>query len=673
MIDLYSQKMDNTYTGYTINFDKVGGTAVSEYQVTLLGMPSVFYNGRNVHFPYRKAEGIFYYLCVEKKANRDELISVFWGSGDEDSGRKNLRQALFQIRRCLGNEVILPQGKNVLALNKKFRIRTKWDDTEADFSFCRDRFLDFFYLRDCPEFEVWVESKRRLQISRCLDYIKGQLEDPLALHEPSHLRRLLDTWAYWAPWDEDMALTGMRCYMQAEKYDLGIRLYHEYAKGLREDLEEEPSHAAELLFRTLSHRKEISLMRKTDHKKHFFGRLTELQSVDERIFRFLNHEPSASVIIEGEVGVGKTALMQQIFDMNRGADGLEFISHCYIAESKSPLKSWWEIFKQLENLLKDGRIHLSENSTRLIHFVHTGATAENPDMVRSAEGEYISHTALENGVLNLFRELALQWKLILYFDSLQWMDSVSQRLLQRIMIELGNRQVFMVATCRAGVEQEIRGLLVALSERNIITTLPLLCFTEAETQEIIKEALQDFQYCESNLREIFRRTEGNALALTDTLNIIRREGWKDDIALPRIEMMIQVWLENLTRPQRKVLDALSIYVEHAELEELKLLAKMDRMELIEVLEQLLLTQFVIEETSNNYIIYKFRHRFYKDYIYHRLSLGKRRLWHHAVAEFYETQKNGKRWPKLLPFTILHYERSGDMEKADTLRKLQRDL
>ena len=45
--------------------DITGGiTDMSEYQVTLLGIPGVFNNGRIVHFPYRKAEGIFYYLFV---------------------------------------------------------------------------------------------------------------------------------------------------------------------------------------------------------------------------------------------------------------------------------------------------------------------------------------------------------------------------------------------------------------------------------------------------------------------------------------------------------------------------------------------------------------------------------------------------------------------------------
>ncbi len=38
------------------------------------------------------------------------------------------------------------------------------------------------------------------------------------------------------------------------------------------------------------------------------------------------------------------------------------------------------------------------------------------------------------------------------------------------MIELGNRQVFMIATCRIDGEQDIRGLLCAC-EQDIITTL----------------------------------------------------------------------------------------------------------------------------------------------------------------------------------------------------------
>lgn len=86
-----------------------------EYEVTLLGIPGVCKDQEPVRFPYRKAEGIFYYLCVEKHTNRDELVSLFWGSGDEASGRKNLRQALFQLRKLLGEEASLAHGGRPLA------------------------------------------------------------------------------------------------------------------------------------------------------------------------------------------------------------------------------------------------------------------------------------------------------------------------------------------------------------------------------------------------------------------------------------------------------------------------------------------------------------------------------------------------------------------------------
>lgn len=115
-----------------------------EYEVTLLGIPGVCRDWEPVRFPYRKAEGIFYYLCVEKHTNRDELVSLFWGSGDEASGRKNLRQALFQLRKLLGEEVIVLQGRNDLKLNQRVEIKTDWDMPERDFSLCQERFLDFF-------------------------------------------------------------------------------------------------------------------------------------------------------------------------------------------------------------------------------------------------------------------------------------------------------------------------------------------------------------------------------------------------------------------------------------------------------------------------------------------------------------------------------------------------
>ena len=163
------------------------------------------------------------------------------------------------------------------------------------------------------------------------------------------------------------------------------------------------------------------------------------------------------------------------------------------------------------------------------------------------------------------------------------------------------------------------------------------------------------------------------MVLADTLSMIRQEGWREGSPLPRLDMLIQLQLEKLDVRQRKVLDALSVHMEHADLEDLRLLTEMEPMELVEVLEELLSTRFVTEQTLGNNIIYKFRDHFYKDYIYQHLSLGKRRLWHLAIAQSYEKKRDEERWRVLLPFTIRHYERSGDIQRAEQLRMEQKNL
>ena len=45
--------------------------------VTLMNTPSVVVGEKKV-FPYRKVEGLFYYICVRKRITRDEAIGIFW-------------------------------------------------------------------------------------------------------------------------------------------------------------------------------------------------------------------------------------------------------------------------------------------------------------------------------------------------------------------------------------------------------------------------------------------------------------------------------------------------------------------------------------------------------------------------------------------------------------------
>ena len=236
------------------------------------------------------------------------------------------------------------------------------------------------------------------------------------------------------------------------------------------------------------------------------------------------------------------------------------LHHCYGLEADLPVKAWRDLFLQLENLCEIGTVHLSEQGTEML------SSILSPNIDREVYGTERT-AALINNVLALFKELVSQWRIIMYFDSLQWMDPVSQLLMQRMMIEFGNDRIFLIATCRTGEEKNVRGMLLALQERNLTVSLPLNPFTEEETASIAGKVLKE-PIKEEALHALFLRTGGNPLALMELLNAIQQEGWDSDHPLPRVDMLIQLRLDRLTPQQRRVLDAMSIQFEQADLEDL---------------------------------------------------------------------------------------------------------
>ncbi|MCH3949594.1 MAG: hypothetical protein LKE33_01465 [Acidaminococcus sp.] len=85
--------------------------------VEMLGKAQVKKNNQLVSFPYRRAEGLFYYLVAKETISRDEAIGIFWTDCSEDIGRKNLRDALYHIKKLLGKNIILIGGKNTISIN----------------------------------------------------------------------------------------------------------------------------------------------------------------------------------------------------------------------------------------------------------------------------------------------------------------------------------------------------------------------------------------------------------------------------------------------------------------------------------------------------------------------------------------------------------------------------
>ncbi|HJD27961.1 MAG TPA: histidine kinase, partial [Candidatus Blautia avicola] len=152
---------------------------MDKIKVHLLGRPYVEVNGKRVNFPYKKAEGFFYYLCVKKNATREEIIYVLWGADNENVGRKNLREAVYQIKKLLGKEILVTEGHTGIGLNPEYVLEIDWDHVKEDYipENEEEDFLAHFHIKNCYEFEEWVSSMQEQYDRHIMTAVKKKLKE----------------------------------------------------------------------------------------------------------------------------------------------------------------------------------------------------------------------------------------------------------------------------------------------------------------------------------------------------------------------------------------------------------------------------------------------------------------------------------------------------------------
>lgn len=100
--------------------------------------------------------------------SRDTLLALFWPESDGERARNSLRQALHQLRRSLGDDVLVSRGDREVGLNPDLF----WCDAAAfDQAVEEERFEDAlklyrgdllpgFFIDDAAEAERWLEEER---------------------------------------------------------------------------------------------------------------------------------------------------------------------------------------------------------------------------------------------------------------------------------------------------------------------------------------------------------------------------------------------------------------------------------------------------------------------------------------------------------------------------------
>ena len=103
----------------------------------------------------------------ERGLTRDKILGFLWPESEPEKARRILTQALYALRRDLGEEDLF-LGSNEVRLNPDLITSDRIDFQRAIEAGQLDRavacysgpFLDGFYVPEAPEFERWVEIER---------------------------------------------------------------------------------------------------------------------------------------------------------------------------------------------------------------------------------------------------------------------------------------------------------------------------------------------------------------------------------------------------------------------------------------------------------------------------------------------------------------------------------
>ncbi len=667
----------------------------------------------------RVARSLFAYLAThrERPHTRRLLAGLFWPEETETRARRRLSQALWEIRTVL-RQIDSPHPY-LLADKETLQFNTQapyWLDVEAFQERVRQANADpsppplalleeaiDLYAGDflAGYYDDWAIVEREKQRDRFLETLQSavQVGKAQGLYDKALAFALRLTRA--DPLREEGHREAMRLYVLLDRAEEALQQYERCRQALDEELGVDPSPATRALYEEMRARLEQSRPTQPAPSPtsppflHETVPLTGRERERSALVRALEQTLAGRggvLLIEGEAGVGKTRLLQQLTEDAawRGVQVLEGAGRQQetlapysalrraLGAGLSPLRA-----AQLEALVEDVWLAaLSQIAPQLKEWL---PDLPSPASLRPADEQQ----RLFEGTVRVFLALGEIAPHLLILDDAHWADESSLEALAGLAPRLADHPFLLAVSYRdeqARARPALWDVVRRLDQSRRRRRLVLSRLDEAETAQLVRKGLGRVEVGPHFESYLFQETGGNPLFVLETLRALQDQGrltqdaagvWrapeegavdrKSSLPLSdRLQRVIAGRLERLEPAAREALEAAAVLGDEFDHQLLQQTSPADDVAALNALDTLLRRGLLVEE-GDDASGYTFIHDLVRQVAYERMAPEKRSVLHRRAGQALEAARparvqalarhfsRGKVWDKAVTY---HYRAAG---------------
>jgi DNA-binding SARP family transcriptional activator/tetratricopeptide (TPR) repeat protein/TolB-like protein len=198
-----------------------------------------------------KRTALLAYLAVATPRglhSRDRLMLLFWPDATQERARNSLNQAVFNLRRALGEDAIVTSGDGVQLARGSLRCDAATFDELLDAKKAGEALelyggdlLPGFHIDDCPEFEQWLNAERDRLRRRAIAATASRGEELERTGDVPGAIELLHRATLWSGGDQATVERLIRLLVRSGDTAGALREYEQLRRRLDSDLGIAPS------------------------------------------------------------------------------------------------------------------------------------------------------------------------------------------------------------------------------------------------------------------------------------------------------------------------------------------------------------------------------------------------------------------------------------------------